>query len=40
MEMVEPAFGQIKQRWAFRQFLRQGLEKVNGNGRSYASATA
>ena len=31
-EMVEPAFDQIKQRWGFRQFLRQGLEKMNGNG--------
>ena len=29
METVEPVFGQIKQGRGFRQFLLQGLEKVN-----------
>ncbi len=30
MATVEPVFGQIKQGRSFRQFLLQGLEKVNG----------
>ena len=30
MEPVEPVFGQIKEGRGFRQFLLQGLEKVNG----------